>query len=125
MKFNISDNSYSFFFTYLLLLSLYKILNVKNAQVLIRIFAACTHLDFLDQTIVRAAKQKRKKGVEYEAPFLCILNIYVCVLTSDSVNYKTEHSGNTGINDFMDLMPSSSTSALTIIASFLKPSYDF
>lgn len=76
MKFNISDNSYSFFFTYLLLLSLYKIL--------IRIFAACTHLDFLDQTIVRATKQERKKGFEYKAPFLCILNIYLCVLTSDS-----------------------------------------
>lgn len=125
MKFNISESSYSFFFTYLLLLSLYKFLNVKNAQVLIRIFAACTHLDFLDQTIVRAAKQKRKKGFEYKAPFLCILSIYLCVLTSDSVNYKTEHSGNTGINDFMDLMPSSSTSALTIIASFQTLSYDF
>lgn len=60
------------------------ILKVKNAQVLIRIFAACTRMDFVDQTIVTAAKQKRKKGFEYKAPFLFSLNIYLYILTTDS-----------------------------------------
>lgn len=51
------------------------ILNVKTTKVLIRIFAVCTHIDSVEQTIFREAKQKTKKGFEYKAHFLFILNI--------------------------------------------------
>lgn len=43
---------------------------MKNAQVLIRILAACPCIDFGDQATIRAAKQKTKIGREYKTPFL-------------------------------------------------------